>query len=82
MQQIGDPSPLEVSALRVDARGLACPIPNVRLAQALKTAPRVELWADDPAAQTDLRAFVSVTGHLLERVKTDVCLQALVSRSA
>lgn len=56
---------ISVSARLVDARGKACPIPIVELAIALKTAPEVELWADDPAAEADIQAFCAATGHRL-----------------
>lgn len=56
-------------------------MPIIELAKALKLAPRVELWADDPAALGDLRAFVQVTGHLLEVVVSASALQAVVSRA-
>jgi tRNA 2-thiouridine synthesizing protein A len=58
-------SRLSVSARLVDARGRACPLPIVDLARALKAEPLVELWADDPAAEGDLRAFCAGTGHQL-----------------
>jgi len=76
-----DVNRLEVSALLVDARGKACPLPIIELAKALQRAPRVELWADDPAALGDLHAFVQVTGHLLEEVVSASALQAVVSRA-
>ena len=44
----------------VDARGLRCPLPVIRLAAALRDLPlgaRVELLASDPAARTDVPAF-------------------------
>ncbi len=56
---------LQVSAHLVDARGKACPAPIIDLAKALRTQEQVELWADDPAAWGDLRAFVEATGHRL-----------------
>ncbi len=73
---------LEVSALLVDARGKACPVPIIELAKALKVADRVELWADDPAALGDLRAFVEVTGHLLVQVASGRGLQAVIARGS
>ncbi len=44
----------------VDARGLRCPVPVLRLAQALARLPDravVRLLATDPAARTDVPAF-------------------------
>jgi tRNA 2-thiouridine synthesizing protein A len=52
----------------VDARGLYCPIPVLRLARAiLREAPGsvVTLLATDPAAAADVEAFCKEGGHLL-----------------
>ena len=65
MHDMNEPERLSVSAHLVDARGKACPMPIVELAQALLLWREVELWADDPAAWGDLRAFTSATGHQL-----------------
>ncbi len=62
---MSDRSPTPVSPLLVDARGKACPLPIVELARALRGAPAVELWADDPAAEADVHAFCQATGHRL-----------------
>ncbi len=43
-------------------------MPIVRLASALKTHADVWLWADDPATESDLKAFCDTTGHQLEFV--------------
>lgn len=71
---------LEVSAHLTDARGRACPQPIIDLAKALKFHPRVELWADDPAAKGDVEAFCVATGHALEMLTDDGVLQVLVRR--
>jgi len=50
----------------VDARGLRCPIPVLRLARLAKDAPEgaeLELWATDPAAEPDVRAWARMRGH-------------------
>jgi tRNA 2-thiouridine synthesizing protein A len=56
--------------ITVDARGLLCPIPILRLEKALRREPRgtvLRLLATDPAAVEDVRAFCQETGHgLLE----------------
>lgn len=55
----------------IDARGLACPQPVLRLRQALLARPpgaRVRLLATDPLAAVDVEAFCARGGHrLLER---------------
>jgi tRNA 2-thiouridine synthesizing protein A len=63
-------SVLEIAAM-VDARGLACPMPIVRLAQAIKpiaSGAVVELLATDPGSQRDVVAWCRSTGNdLIER---------------
>jgi tRNA 2-thiouridine synthesizing protein A len=51
----------------VDARGLACPIPALRLARAVRErgAGRYELLADDPAALHDIPALAAERGWAL-----------------
>lgn len=52
----------------VDARGLLCPLPVLRLRRALNNAaPGVEvtLWATDPAAVLDVPHFCAEAGHEL-----------------
>ena len=44
----------------VDARGLRCPLPVIRLAQVARDSPAgtvVEVWATDPAARADIPAW-------------------------
>lgn len=52
----------------VDARGLRCPLPVIRLARAAKDLPAgalVDLWATDPAARADVPAWCRLRGHEL-----------------
>ncbi|MDP3234551.1 MAG: sulfurtransferase TusA family protein [Myxococcales bacterium] len=69
---------LEVSAFLVDARGKPCPVPIIELAKALKVHPRVELWADDPAAAGDLKTFCEATKRVAEQVDRAGFLRAVV----
>ncbi len=58
---------LEIAA-RVDARGLSCPMPIVRTAQAVKPlAPGaiVEVLSTDPGSQKDFVAWCRSTGNEL-----------------
>lgn len=60
-----DPSPA-VGTTVVDARGLRCPIPVIRLARAASTlAPGdlVTVWSTDPAAEHDVPAWARMRGH-------------------
>lgn len=55
---------------RIDARGLRCPLPVLRLRRAAEEAGGgvVELLASDPAARTDVPAFCAQKGWVLESV--------------
>lgn len=50
----------------VDARGLSCPMPIVKTAQAIKTVPSggfVEVLATDPGSVKDFAAWSRSTGN-------------------
>ncbi len=71
-------------ARRVDARGLNCPMPIIRLAKEMEFAERnevIEISADDPAFETDLRAWCKVTkNELLEVVNEGNVTMAYVRK--
>lgn len=53
---------------RVDARGVLCPVPIIRLARAARSLPPgtvVELLSDDPAAVHDVPAWCRLRGHTM-----------------
>jgi tRNA 2-thiouridine synthesizing protein A len=55
--------------VRIDARGMRCPWPAVRLARALRDgARRVEVLADDPQAPTELAAVAESANATIEIV--------------
>jgi tRNA 2-thiouridine synthesizing protein A len=57
-----------VSPIEVDARGLRCPLPVIRLAEAARDAPagvRIVVLASDPAARYDIPAWCRMRGHEL-----------------
>jgi len=60
----------DVNELEVDARGLYCPLPILRLAKAFRRSPAgtvAVLLATDPAAVEDVEVFCREGGHdLLE----------------
>ena len=63
----------ERGAVLVDARGLACPLPLVRLRQALmlvEAGTRLCLLATDPQTPRDVEAFAEAAGHRLVSVET------------
>jgi TusA-related sulfurtransferase len=50
----------------VDARGLRCPLPVIRLAQTARDAVPgavIEVWATDPAARADIPAWCRMRGQ-------------------
>ncbi len=52
----------------VDALGVLCPVPIIRLARAAALGPPgalLELWTDDPAAEHDVPAWCRLRGHTL-----------------
>jgi len=52
---------------RIDARGLKCPWPAIRLARALRDGDGpVEIVADDPAAEREIRALALARGKSVE----------------
>ncbi len=61
-----DPAPRAGTApwRRIDARGLACPLPALRLAAAVRRLGpgHYELLADDPAAGRDIPALAAERG--------------------
>lgn len=54
--------------LDIDARGLLCPLPVLRLRkrlQGLNSGQVARLWATDPAAYVDVPHFCAEAGHEL-----------------
>ena len=69
--------------LQVDARGLNCPMPIVRTAQAMKAlnpGDIVEVTATDPGSVRDFAAWSRTTGHALLDSSTDGGLFRFVLR--
>lgn len=57
-----------VNRIEVDARGLLCPLPVIRLAEAARDAPAgtlITVLANDPAARHDIPAWCRMRGHEL-----------------
>ena len=68
---------------RVDARGLSCPMPIVRTAQAMKTlitGQIVEVLATDPGSVKDFTAWARTTGHELVESTSDGSVYRFVLR--
>ena len=56
----------DASTLVVDARGMRCPWPALRLARAMRDATDVLLIADDPQAGREVAALAGEHGWLVE----------------
>ena len=59
---------------RIDARGLSCPMPIVKTAQAIKTVASgelIEVLATDPGSVKDFGAWSRTTGHELVEQSAD-----------
>ncbi|MEW5990553.1 MAG: sulfurtransferase TusA family protein [Chloroflexota bacterium] len=73
---------LEISA-NVDARGLSCPMPIVKTAQAIKTIASgelVEILATDPGSLKDFTAWCRSTGNELVEQTADGTVYRFVIR--
>ena len=63
---MSEPAPLPEASAVVDARGLRCPLPVIRLAQRARdglAGEVLEVWASDPAAASDVPAWARLRGH-------------------
>jgi tRNA 2-thiouridine synthesizing protein A len=68
---------------QVDARGLSCPMPIVRTAQAIKTLPSgaiVEVLATDAGSVKDFAAWSRATGNELVEQSIDGAVYRFVIR--
>jgi tRNA 2-thiouridine synthesizing protein A len=55
-------------AQTVDATGLVCPMPTIRLGQAIRkveVGDLVEVWTDDPGSEENMAAWCRNTRHEL-----------------
>lgn len=73
-------------ALTLDCKGLACPMPVLKLSGVLKTLAGgavVEMFATDPGSVPDLEAYQRRTGHrLLEWSESGGVYRFLVRRAS
>lgn len=66
--------PTNSSTVSVDACGLQCPGPIMKLSEAVKKASdgdRIEIKTTDPAFASDVEAWCRRTGNLFESIKSD-----------
>ena len=67
----------------IDARGLSCPLPIVKTAQAVRAIPSgavVELVATDPGSIKDIAAWCRATGNELVEQTSDGAVYRFVIR--
>ena len=69
----------------VDAKGLSCPMPIVKTAQAVKAVPSgslIEVLATDPGSVKDFAAWTRTTGNaILEQSEEDGVYRFLIKRA-
>jgi len=73
----------EAADVTVDARGLNCPMPIVKTAQAVKTLASgqvIEVLATDPGAVKDFAAWSKATGNELVEQTVDGGVYRFVMR--
>ncbi|MGH2787815.1 MAG: sulfurtransferase TusA family protein [Actinomycetota bacterium] len=70
---------------QVDARGLVCPMPTIRLGQAIRKVAigeLVEVLTDDPGSKENMAAWCKNTGHeLVNRSADETTFKYVVRRS-
>jgi len=67
----------------IDARGLSCPMPIVKTAQAVKTVPSgaaIELLATDAGSVKDVAAWCRTTGNEIVEQTSDGAVYRFVIR--
>ncbi len=70
-------------AQTVDAKGLSCPMPIVKTAQAIKTVEpgaMIEVLATDPGSVKDIAAWCRSTGNELVDQSSDASVYRFVIR--
>jgi len=61
-------------AQEIDAVGLVCPLPILRLKKRTRDLPggtQVEFLTDDPSGRRDLQTLCELTGHRIEWVREE-----------
>ena len=67
----------------LDCKGLRCPMPIVRISQALKAVPvgtRLRIEATDPAFGADIQAWTGTLGHSLLELEDGAIKTAVVEK--
>lgn len=80
-----NPADFGAGAVRVDARGLLCPLPLVKAARAFAGAPAdrvIDLWSDDPSALVDVPEWCAARGHEVLGVRDEGAVLRFLLRKA
>lgn len=64
----------------IDARGLKCPWPALRLARAMRMMKAVVIVADDPIAPAEIAALAEERGWAVADLDTEIGLGWRISR--
>jgi tRNA 2-thiouridine synthesizing protein A len=78
-------SPNALQPITIDARGLSCPLPVLRLNKALETiSPGAEivLLATDPAALKDVPAYCAAHGYQVQEIREPEFIKFLIRQIA
>ena len=70
--------------IRLECRGLNCPMPIVRISQTMKsmrTGQTLEVTADDPAFGADVKAWVKKLGYTLLEFEEGTVQRAVIRKS-
>ena len=73
----------ETIAATVDAKGLSCPMPIVKTAQAIKgvaSGALIEVFATDPGSLKDFTAWTKTTGNELVEQSSEAGVHRFVIR--
>ncbi len=58
-----------MSDIKLDVKGFSCPMPIVRVSQEMRKlipGQTIEVQADDPAFEEDIKAYCQMTNNILE----------------
>ena len=62
------------ASIRIDATGLFCPVPIIKVAEAMRNIDSgmiVEIISDDPAIRHDMPAWCKSTGNVIQSERRD-----------
>ncbi|MEO1168933.1 MAG: sulfurtransferase TusA family protein [Pseudomonadota bacterium] len=67
-----DAAAIGSSAVDIDARGLKCPWPALRLARTMRDSEAAIIVADDPIAPSELAALADERGWRIDALETEI----------